>query len=111
MDDLREKVIKGLKCLAGMNEMKSNPCMDCGYQECQTYAICIGEITRDAISLLKEQEPRVMALTEAFDAEVAWLETHALKAPYIITDPGEAITAEAWKELLTKWMEEQNAAD
>ena len=39
-----------------------------------------------------------------------WLETHALKVPYIITDPGDAITAEAWKELLTEWMEKRNAS-
>ena len=53
-----KKVIRGLKCLAGMNEMKSNPCMDCGYQECQTYAICIEKIARDAFSLLKAQQPK-----------------------------------------------------
>ena len=60
----RDQGMKGLECLAGMNEMKSNPCMDCGYQECQTYAICIGEIARDALTLLKAQEPRVMTLEE-----------------------------------------------
>ena len=31
----------------------------------------------DIVSLLKAQEPRVMMLTEAFDAEVAWLERYA----------------------------------
>ena len=59
MDKLK-KTIKGLECLAGMNTMKSNPCMDCGYQECQTYAICIEEIAADALSLLKAQEPKLV---------------------------------------------------
>ena len=56
----REKTIKGLKCLAGMNDMKNNPCLDCNYQECQTYAICIEEIATDALSLLKAQEPKTV---------------------------------------------------
>ena len=31
----------------------------------------------DGAKLMKAQEPRVMTLTEAFDAEVAWLERYA----------------------------------
>ena len=53
-----KKTIKGLECLAGMNTMKNNPCLNCGYQECQTHAICIEEIATDALSLLKEQKPQ-----------------------------------------------------
>lgn len=71
MDDLREKVIKGLECLAGMNEMKSNPCMGCGYQECQTYAICIGEIARDALSLLQVREQEISRLKHHIDCDAA----------------------------------------
>ena len=58
MDKLK-KTIKGLECLAGMNTMKSNPCVNCGYRECQTYAICIEEVAADALSLLKEQEVEI----------------------------------------------------
>lgn len=54
-----KKTIQGLECLAGMNTMKSNPCVDCGYRECQTYTICIEEVAADALSLLKEQEVEI----------------------------------------------------
>ena len=63
MDKLK-KTIKGLECLAEMNTMKSNPCIDCGYQECQTYAICIEEIAADALSLLKEQEKEIPTIND-----------------------------------------------
>lgn len=61
-NDKLEKTIKGLECLAGMNEMKSDPCIDCGYQECQTYAICIEKIASDVLSLLKAQEEEIKQL-------------------------------------------------
>lgn len=60
----REKVIDGLMCLAGEKEMHINHCDGCGYNECKSYVVCIAEIARDALSLLKAQEPRVMTLEE-----------------------------------------------
>lgn len=54
----QKKTIRGLKCLAGMNEMKVNPCIGCGYDDCETYAICVGCVANDALALLKEQEPQ-----------------------------------------------------
>lgn len=54
----QKKTIRGLKCLAGMNEMKVNPCNGCGYDDCETYAICVGCVANDALALLKEQEPQ-----------------------------------------------------
>jgi rubrerythrin len=53
----REKVIKGLRCLSGYTEMVENPCAGCGYTDCQTYAICVAQVARDALELLKKQEP------------------------------------------------------
>lgn len=52
----REKVMNGLRCLSGYKEMVENPCAGCGYADCQTYAICVGEVATDALELLKEQE-------------------------------------------------------
>ena len=77
MDD-REKVIKGLehcKCRSGCNS-------NCPYSpimEDHNFGIdeCTSQLAADALSLLKAQEPRVMTITEAFDAEVAWLERYA----------------------------------
>ena len=54
----QKKTIRGLKCIAGMNEMKVNPCIGCGYDDCETYAICVSYVANDALALLKEQEPQ-----------------------------------------------------
>ena len=60
----REKVIKGLECIGGYMHMANNPCTDCEYNECQTYAICVGEVARDALELLKEQEAKMPIVRE-----------------------------------------------
>lgn len=57
-----EKVVKGLKCLA---QMKAPTCKDCAYSDRLSFAICVKDITSDALVLLKEQEP-VEPLTEFF---------------------------------------------
>lgn len=74
MDNLREKVIKGLKCIAGENETHNHPCDSCGYKECQTYIICIAEIARDALSLLKAQEPKLLTIEEITGDGECWFE-------------------------------------
>jgi len=69
----REKVIRGLKCIGGYRHMEANPCADCGYNECQTYAICIGEVARDALKLL---QPRLLKWTEVDQFDVVFIEIH-----------------------------------
>lgn len=83
MDKL-EKVIKGLGCLAGEYDMEDNKCAGCGYRDCATFAICIGEIARDALSLLKAQEPRVMTLEELKNNvdNPCWFESHGTYMGY-----------------------------
>lgn len=74
MADL-EKTIQGLEC--HINEAPydcpygGNPDYPCANPECED------QLLKDALSLLEAQEPRVLTLTEAFDAEVAWLERYA----------------------------------
>lgn len=72
MDDLWKKVIKGLECCILRNPDDKQRCSECPYK-----GNCVNRLKQDALSLLKEQEPRVMTITEAFDAEVAWLERYA----------------------------------
>ena len=62
----REKVIKGLECLA-------NNCSVC-YSDCPYYKIpsCFRMISADALALLKAQEPREMTLEEIKDGESYW---------------------------------------
>lgn len=80
MDKL-EKAINGMEyCIKRMTTTG-----ECDY-DCPYYHNphgCKVVMLKDAISLLKEQEPRVMTITEAFDAEVAWLERYA--------DPDDAV--------------------
>lgn len=50
----REKVIKGLeRCSGG----RLNPCFGCPYDEEETDDFCEDILMKDAIALLKEQEP------------------------------------------------------
>lgn len=63
MDDLREKVIRGLECCY-KDEIQH--CADCPYVESpdDDLLVCTGDVIADALELLKAQEPRVMTLEE-----------------------------------------------
>lgn len=68
--DKREKAINGLEaCIKG--DCRENACPYALENECRKI------LESDALELLKAQEPHVMSITEAFDAEVAWLEMYA----------------------------------
>ena len=72
MPDL-EKVIYGIeRCLCHVPDA----CRDCGYDE-KSYDECEKELMRDALSLLKAQEPKVMTLEEVKNSEVVYLEDYA----------------------------------
>lgn len=62
MDDLREKVINGLECCT-----RGNMCIKkCPYDE---LADCVRPLMKDALTLLKAQEPRVITLAELWHME------------------------------------------
>ena len=66
----KEKAIRGLECCLRINA--PNGCSECPYA-----AGNCDEVLRDAISLLKEQEPRVMTLEEVVEnseLRVVWVE-------------------------------------
>jgi hypothetical protein len=67
----REKVIKGLECCV----IHVNCAADggCPYNS-QAYSNCLDTAIKDALALLKAQEPRVMTLEEALGSEECWLE-------------------------------------
>ena len=66
-----EKVIYSIeRCICHVPDA----CRDCAYDAGHPYNECVELLFKDALSLLKAQEPRVMQFTEAMDAEVAWLE-------------------------------------
>ena len=54
-----KKVIKGLECISGGAKQL---CRDCEYSKREEW--CIEECAKDALALLKAQEPRVMTLEE-----------------------------------------------
>lgn len=62
----REKVIEGLKrCLLESNYLYSNPCNGCPYKGQElTINECVDQLKADALSLLKEQEPREITKDE-----------------------------------------------
>ena len=73
MNDLREKVIKGLECC------RRGFCFSCPYNDGIDESVeCKQKWADDALSLLKAQEPRVMTLDEVkaipYDADI-WIET------------------------------------
>ena len=58
----KEKVIKGLKCLAQRQVPTANPCSKCGYSNRPNYAVCVKDITSDTLALLKEHEEKRITL-------------------------------------------------
>lgn len=63
----REKVIKGLECLAQKQVPTANPCKDCAYIDRINFAVCVKDIASDALILLKEQEAKpVIVATNAY---------------------------------------------
>ena len=86
----REKVRNGLRCLSGYNEMVENPCAGCGYNDCQTYAICVAQVARDALELLGTTKAgrcpaRLMTKEEVLsqpEGAVVWRECHLSNGKY-----------------------------
>lgn len=88
-----EKVIRGLECC--MRENNTNMCGDCPYHDSsETRFGCMQSAMRDALALLKEQEPRVLDADEVFVTElstVLYLERRRARettriVPAILTD-------------------------
>lgn len=77
----REKVLRGLECLA----TDAVPCTECPY--CNQ-GFCPSAVARDAIELLKEQEPRVLTWDEVKQAEVCWMEQRGYE-PYAELDAAD----------------------
>lgn len=79
MDDLREKVIRGLEI-----HLKPNSrCVGCPYPN---NGLCGNQLYLDALSLLKAQEPMVMTPEEVADqpeGTVVWMEQHTEERDYI----------------------------
>lgn len=84
MDDLREKVIRGLECcLHGPMQCEKCPYMS---EVGKTVPNCVKTMRTDALSLLKAQEPRVMTPEEVADqpeGTVVWMEQHTEERDYI----------------------------
>jgi len=68
----REKVIKGMECCSGISSA-----YECPYQGSEGCDNCRGNIYLDALSLLKEQEPRMLQIKEMAFLEIAvFIETN-----------------------------------
>ena len=65
----REKVIKGLECLAQKHEQTANPCSKCDYHDRPNFAFCVVDVATDALALLKEQETKDTGHSRVFQCE------------------------------------------
>lgn len=82
MPDL-EKVIYSIeRCICHVPDA----CRDCAYDAGHPYNECVELLLRDALALLKAQEPRVMTSEEVQRAEegtVVWFEQHTPEQDYL----------------------------
>ena len=53
----KDKVLKGLACVAQKEAPTANPCAGCGYADRANFAFCVRDIAADALALLEEQDP------------------------------------------------------
>jgi len=93
----REKVIKGLECCNTRSEEAGCEC--CPYFSGLLSVRCVFELQRDALELLKAQEPRVMTLEEvkAFDWDYCYLEEERLPGKEYRSVCGDyALTCITW---------------
>lgn len=85
MDDLREKVIKGLECCTNGGDCQN---------QCDEWPDngCVKALMRSALSLLKAQEPRVMTLEEVAGCVALERETPIyMEFGYLATHAGQVI--------------------
>lgn len=57
-----EKVKRGLECLA---DVHNENCVGCGYIGIGIYPVCVREVSKDALELLKNQQETIEKLTES----------------------------------------------
>ena len=66
MDDLREKVVYSIeRCISHVPDA----CRDCAYDAGHPYNECVEMMLKDALSLLKAQESRVITLADLWHME------------------------------------------
>ena len=82
----REKVIAGLKCCA-TNRLRREDCeaINCTYLDLEGRG-CIHQLIRDALAMLKAQEPRVMTMEEA--------QANVQNGPFIIVEVRDSTGSE-----------------
>lgn len=103
----REKVLKGLECCLVFDEDWLYHCDECPYRATEDerkvidWCCHLEELRKDALELLKEQEPRVLTLEEAKKAEVCWLEQRGYE-PYA-TDDADTWNPEIYGKAYRCW--------
>lgn len=77
-----ENVINGLECCS---KGDCADCDNCTYRGVKTDVPCESTLMRNALALLKAQEPRVMTATEAYTADYVYIEFDGVITPAIRT--------------------------
>lgn len=99
----QEKVVRGLECCILHDPDDKPKCKSCPYD-----GACLNRLKRDALQLLKAQEPRVMTLEELYSQETVWFEekpNHTMKQ---LTKDGIAVLVfvgllHSWNGYGTVW--------
>lgn len=86
----REKVLKGLEHCTSFGGTYT-PCDGCPYDDAEEH--CQGKLLEEVLSLLREQEPRVMTKEEVREDHdrVVWIEYRAFKTPIVGQYRGQVI--------------------
>ena len=69
-----ENVIKGLECCTDEDIYGCNSCDGCPYHSQHNTVSCVDLVLKDALELLRAQEPRVMTLEEVRTRKICWVE-------------------------------------
>lgn len=99
----REKVIKGFEiCYYTISK-----CENCPYHNLPDGQLCTDRLLRDVLTILKEQEPRVMVPTEVYTADFVYVEFDGVITPALRTSKereGHRESYFATQQLGGEWM-------
>ena len=94
----RDKVIKGLECCTSIpNEYGDCMSLNCLYKG----PSCCNDVMRDALALLKAQEPRVFNVGDFFGEEFGYLEYRTDRPGFSNFDPSPVLIGDIDDENVT----------
>lgn len=75
----QEKLMEGLRHCATDEPCFKEKYMNCPYRPTDAYDNCAMKLSRDVLEMVQAQQPRVLTLDEADEADICWLEVIGVK--------------------------------